>query len=80
LKVAEDLDFTEMPVVYLNIPDIEKERKLNLRLKNRRLDLLAKFNETILADAGFSSDDIDKVFGLEKELEKLNIYFIQFQK
>lgn len=80
MKVAEDLDFTEMPVVYLNIPDIEKERKLNLRLKNRRLDLLAKFNETILADAGFSSDDIDKVFGLEKELEKLNIYFIQFQK
>lgn len=50
---------------------------------------MTKFNETVLADAGFSSQDLDKifdldlepeVFNLEKELEKLNITQVQIQK
>lgn len=36
LKVAKDLGLTEVPVVYLDIPEEEKERELNLRL-NRNL-------------------------------------------
>src|SRR3990167_3566224 len=37
LKVAKDLGLTEVPVVYLNIPDVEKEKELNIRLnKNLR--------------------------------------------
>lgn len=32
LKALKELGHTEVPVVYLNIPDIEKEKNLNLRL------------------------------------------------
>ena len=47
LKVAKELGFTTAPVVYLNIPVLERERELNLRL-NRNLgewdwDLLKNF-------------------------------------
>lgn len=39
LKVAKDLGYTELPVVYLNIPDVAKEKELNLRLNRRRRNL-----------------------------------------
>lgn len=93
LKVAKDLGYKTIPVVYVNIPDIEKEKELNLRL-NKNLgewdfDLLAKFDETFLSDVGFSSEELDEVFDidptpeefdLEKELHKLKIYQIKFKK
>ena len=94
LKVAEDLGHKEVPVVYVNIPDEAKEKELNLRL-NKNLgdwdyELLAKFDESILADVGFSSEEIDavfdledvtpEIFNLEKELEKLDIKSIEVQK
>jgi DNA modification methylase len=93
LKIAKDLGFREVPVVFLNIPDLEKEKELNLRL-NKNLgewdfDLLAKFDESFLSEVGFSSEELDKVFDidltpeefdLEKELRKLKIYQIKFQK
>jgi len=86
LKVAKDLQYEEVPVVYLNIPDIEREKELNVRL-NRNLgefdlDLLANFDESFLADIGFSSEELDDIFpaeenpeefNIEKELKKLNI-------
>ena len=34
LKIAKDLGFKEIPVVYVDIPDIKKEQELNLRLKH----------------------------------------------
>lgn len=91
LKVAKDLGYTEVPVVYLTIPDLAKEQELNLRL-NKNLgdwdfDLLASFNETLLVDVGFSSVDLDTIFDinidepdnfdLNKELAKLNIDSIE---
>ncbi|MCL5409872.1 MAG: ParB N-terminal domain-containing protein [Patescibacteria group bacterium] len=93
LKVAKDLGYKEIPVVYVNIPDIEKEKELNLRL-NKNVgewdwELLAKFDENILSDIGFSSEEIDEIFDiensseqfdLEKELNKLDIKQIQVQK
>lgn len=93
LKIAKDLNFEEVPVVYLNIPDESKERELNLRL-NRNVgewdwNLLAEFDENILADIGFSSEELDDIFELEetpekfdlqKELEKLKIDKIEIQK
>lgn len=94
LKVAKDLGYTEVPVVYLNIPDEAKEKELNLRL-NRNLgdwdfDLLSQFDESLLADVGFSSEELDTIFNLvedepeqfdlEKELAKLNIKEIKVQK
>lgn len=93
LKIAKDLKYTEVPVVYVNIPEIEREKELNIRL-NKNVgefdwNLLAEFDETFLADIGFSSEELDEVFqiddepeqfDLKKELEKLNIAQIEIQK
>jgi len=93
LAVAKQLEFTEIPVVYVNIPEIESEKELNLRLNKNQgefdLNLLAKFDETILKNIGFSSEDLDEIFeidiapeqfDLEKELKKLDINKISLQK
>ncbi len=92
LKVAKDLNFKEVPVVYLNIPSEEKEMELNLRLNRNtgdwNWDLLAEFDESILKDIGFSSEELDDIFemdedpekfDLEKELRKLQINEIKVQ-
>lgn len=93
LKVAKDLGFTEIPVIYINIPDIEKEKELNLRLNKNTGEwdwgLLANFDESFLSNIGFSSEDLDDIFNiedtpeqfdLEKELKKLDIQKILIQK
>jgi len=93
LQVAKELGYEEMPVVYINIPDIEKEKELNLRLNKNLgefdLDLLKSFAEDFLVDVGFSSEEIDNVFdvdttpeqfNLQHELDKLNIKEIKVQK
>lgn len=94
LKVAKDLCFKEVPVVYLDIPDEAKERELNLRLNKNQGDwdyeLLAEFDESLLADVGFDSEELDSIFDidvdetdsfdLEKELKKLDITKITVQK
>ena len=93
LEAAKELGIKAVPVVYVNIPDIEQEKELNLRL-NRNTgefdwNLLAQFDESFLADVGFSSEELDKVFDIDetpevfdlsKELEKLNIKNITVQK
>ena len=91
-KVAKDLGFTEVPVVYANIPEIEREKELNLRLNRNTGDwdwkLLADFDQSFLSDVGFSSEDLDlifdldipEVFDLEKELRKLDITKIDTRK
>ncbi len=94
VKVAKDMGITEVPIVYVNIPDIERERELNLRL-NKNLgefdfDLLAEFDENLLTDVGFTSEDLDlifdidnehpEIFDLQRELDKLNISEIKAKK
>ena len=94
LKVAKDLGFKQVPVVYIDIADESKERELNLRL-NKNLgdwdyELLKEFDADLLADVGFNSlelDDIfiespenDGTFDLKRELEKLDIKEISVQK
>lgn len=93
LATLKDLGHTEVPVVWVNIPDIEREKELNLRLNKNQgefdLNLLSEFDETFLADIGFDSeerdvifeaDEIEEQFNLEEELEKLNITEITVQK
>ena len=83
LRVAKDLGYKKISVVYVNLPNIKKEKELNLRL-NRNLgkwdwDLLKKFDEELLKDIGFENEELDQIFGLdivdefdvEKELEKV---------
>lgn len=93
MAVAKELGIKTAPVVFVNIPDIEREKELNLRL-NRNTgefdwNLLADFGETMLANVGFTSEELDKVFEIEdtpeefdlvKELAKLDIKNITVQK
>lgn len=93
LKIAKDLGYKEVPCVYINISDIEREKELNLRLNKNTgawdFKLLADFDEAFLSNIGFSSEDLDDIFDvdlvpeqfdLEKELRKLNINKIDTQK
>ncbi len=93
LTVLKEMGYTEVPVIYINIPDLEKEKELNLRL-NRNTgefdwDLLAKFDEAFLAGVGFTSEEMDDIFpveetpeqfDLQKELAKLDIKTIAIKK
>ncbi len=94
LKVLKDMKYTEVPVDYLNL-DEAKERDLNVRLNKTGgefdLDLLKDFDESLLEDIGFSSEELDDIFidddleeknsfDLKKELKKLDIKEISVQK
>ncbi|MES2223748.1 MAG: DNA methyltransferase [Patescibacteria group bacterium] len=94
LEVLKELEYKEVPVVYINISDIEKEKELNIRLNKNTgefdLDLLAEFDEALLSNIGFDSEELDTIFNndedeeeqfdLKKELEKLNINEIKVKK
>jgi len=94
LQIARELKMETVPVVYINIPDREKEIELNIRLNKNQgefdYDLLSKFDKNILTNIEFDSLDIDKIFDidttqeeifdLEKELAKLDIKEITVQK
>lgn len=88
LEIAKQLGFTEVPVVYVNTPDIEKEKELNLRLNRNtgdwNFELLKNFDIEMLMDIGFDNNDLSKIwdenletedddFDTEKELEKIKI-------
>lgn len=95
LKIAKDLGYKTVPVLYLDIPDEDRERELNIRL-NKNLgdwdyELLTEFDETLLSDIGFSSEELDDIFNdadssdgdsfdLAKELKKLGIEDITTRK
>ena len=93
LSIAKELGIVKIPVIYINIPNLEREKELNLRL-NKNVgefdwDLLTDFSETFLKDIGFSSEELDDVFGIDetpevfdlnKELAKLNINQIEIKK
>lgn len=92
LKVAKDLKITKVPVVYIAITDLKKEKDLNLRL-NRSTgdwdwDLLKNFDESFLADVGFTSEDLDRIFenevseifDIDVELKKIGILEIKTNK
>jgi DNA modification methylase len=92
-EVLKDLGYTDVPVVYLTVPDLGKEKDLCLRLNKAvgewDLDLLKEFDEAFLTDIGFNSEEIDDIFpadenveqfDLKKELEKLDITEITVKK
>jgi len=93
LAVIKELKIEEVPVVWLNIPNLEKEKELNIRLNKNTgefdWDILAEFDEDVLADIGFSSQELDDIFELEDipeifnladELKKLKIDRIETEK
>ncbi len=66
LKIAQDLGYAEVPVVYVNIPDIEREKELNLRLNANTgewdLELLKEFDISLLLDVGFDDGDLSAIW------------------
>ncbi|MDL2341978.1 MAG: DNA methyltransferase [Patescibacteria group bacterium] len=94
LKIAQELGMTEVPVVYLSITDADREKELVIRLNKNTgewdWDLLKEFDENLLTDIGFSSEELDNIFDidelipeqfdLEKELKKLDIDKISVKK
>jgi len=77
LTVLKDMGYAEVPVVYINIPDIEKEKELNIRLNKNTgefdWNLLTKFDESFLADVGFSSEELDDIFAIEETPEEFDL-------
>ena len=93
LEIAKEMSYKSVPIVYVNLPEIKKEKELNLRLNKNTgefdLDLLAEFDESLLQDVGFSSIELDDifpadenpaVFDVKKELEKLSIHNVTVKK
>ncbi len=92
-EVMKDMGYTEAPVIFIDIPDIGREKDLCLRL-NRAvgewdLSLLAEFDEAFLTSVGFESEEMDAIFPVDEtptpfsmadELEKLGIENITVQK
>ena len=73
----KELGIKTVPVVYISLPDIEKEKELNIRLNKNvgEFDwgLLAKFDEGFLTDIGFSSEELDDIFDIEDNPEEFNL-------
>ena len=85
-EVLKEMGYKEVPVVHVNVPDPKKEAELIIRLNKNTgdwdLNLLAKYDESLLSGIGFTSEELDsifptddnpEVFDLEKELAKLDI-------
>ncbi|HKY74321.1 MAG TPA: DNA modification methylase, partial [Patescibacteria group bacterium] len=66
VECAKELGFTEVPVVFINIPEIEKEKELNLRLNRNTgqwdFELLKQFDTNFLVDIGFDDGDLSKIW------------------
>ncbi len=86
LAAIKELGHTTVPVVFVNIPSLEKEKELNLRLHKNQgefdFELLKAFDESFLTSVGFSTEELDAVFevdstpeqfDLERELKKAGV-------
>lgn len=68
-RMAKEMGIETVPVVFVDIPDIEKEKELNIRLNKNSgewdFDLLANFDEELLKEVGFESKELDKIFQID---------------
>jgi ParB-like chromosome segregation protein Spo0J len=66
VETLKELGYKQVPVVYLSIPDIQKEKELNIRLNKNQgefdLDLLSEFDISFLEDIGFDQEEINDIF------------------
>lgn len=77
LVALKELKHTEVPVVFLTIPDLAKEKELNVRL-NRNLgefdfSLLKDFEMDVLKDVGFSRQELDDIFNIDPTPEEFDL-------
>jgi DNA modification methylase len=93
LYIAKQLGYETVPVVYINISDLEKEKELNLRLNKNQgtwdFEKLKSFDLDLLLDTGFDDTDLshiwddnleveDDQFNTEAEVEKAKTTKIKF--
>ncbi len=75
-KVAKELGIKRIPVVYVNLPNLDKEKELNLRLNRNTgefdLALLKKFDVELLLDVGFDDNDLENIWNDVLETEDDN--------
>lgn len=86
LLAAKALGYTEVPVVYVSLPNIKKEQELNLRLNRNTgqwdFEKLKAFDPGLLLNIGFDDADLSTIwdqtleaeddgFDVEKELKKI---------
>jgi len=78
IEIARKLGINSIPVVYLNIPDIEKEKELNLRLNRNTgewdFDLLKEFDMGLLLETGFDNKDLSDIWDSNMETEDDGFY------
>ncbi|OGY41081.1 MAG: hypothetical protein A2Y82_01600 [Candidatus Buchananbacteria bacterium RBG_13_36_9] len=85
IKACLELGLKEIPTIFVNIPDINREKELNLRMNRTGswdYDLLKSFDINVLLDVGFDNSDLsliwdqnleteDDSFDVEKELKEI---------
>lgn len=73
LQVAKDIGLKNVPVVYLDIPDLEQEKELNLRLNRNtgswNYELLKEMDIRLLLDTGFDEQDLSTIWDDNISLE-----------
>ncbi len=71
LDIAKSKGLKTVPVVWVNIPDIKKEKELNLRLNKNQGDfdyeLLAGFDLALLEEVGFDEEELNEILGSNDE-------------
>jgi DNA modification methylase len=76
VEACKELGYKNMPVVFVNLTP-EKEAELNLRLNRNQgefdLEMLSEFDSSMLLDIGFTSEDIDDIFPMEKNEEQFDL-------
>lgn len=76
LRAAKELGHKEIPVVYVRINNIKKEKELNLRLNTNAgewdYDLLKGFDVDLLLDVGFSDQELSNIWDDQLEAEDDN--------
>ena len=73
LKAAKELGHKTIPVVYVDIPNLEREKELNLRLNKNTgewdFEKLKSFDLGLLTDVGFSDDELSDMWAKNLEAE-----------
>lgn len=74
LSIAKNLGIERVPVVYINIPNLAKEKELNLRLNKNVGDwdwakLAEDFDLDELMKVGFNDDDLSRIFDDNTEVK-----------
>ena len=87
-EMAREMGFIEVPIVYVNIANLEREKELCLRLNANTgawdFEMLKSFEVDFLLDVGFSDEELGNIwdgmlevedddFKIEKELEAAKI-------